>query len=202
MNRSSPQRAGRRRLKDCFGPKAAPSAAEIDDFVSASKTGDLAGLARFAESFGTRYLDVKDAHGDTALTRAARANQIEAVHFLLEKGAKVDGRNSHRGTALMDAAVGGHVDVIKDLLSHGADVTLKSYAHMTAHWYAAVNKHTEAAALIADAPRQRQEAAVRVTAETVGSLTEGSQQAITVAKPLRFTGRPASFSRISAASWF
>jgi ankyrin repeat protein len=164
----------------------APSAQDIDRFVAAAHDGNVTAVADFVAAFDKRYMDAKNTHGDTALTRAARANQIEVVHLLLEKGAKSDALNSHRGTALMDAAVGGHVEVIKELLAHGADVTKKSYAHKTAQWYAEVNHHAEAATLIADVPRLRAEEVERITTETAGSLTGGIEKPLVVTKPLRF----------------
>lgn len=139
-------------------------------------------VADFVAKFGKRHVDLRNAHGDTALTRAARFNQVAVVRQLLKAGAGVDVRDSHRGTALMDAAVGGYVEVIGELIAHGADVTKKSYAHKTAQWYAEVNHHAQAAQLIADAPRLREEA-VR---QTVDSCTNGLEKPLTVPKPLRF----------------
>jgi ankyrin repeat protein len=168
-------------------PRPAPQ--DIDAFVAAAKDGDVATVAAFAKKFGARHLNAKGSKGDTALTRAARFNQLAVVRRLLASGADPDARDSHRGTPLMDAAVGGHVKVIEELLAHGADVTKKSYAHETAEWYARVNKHEAAAKLIADAPRRRAEEAARLTAATAGSVVEGLNKSITVSRPLKLRRR-------------
>ncbi|TAL34079.1 MAG: ankyrin repeat domain-containing protein [Alphaproteobacteria bacterium] len=155
--------------------------------MTAAKEGDSKLIWTFLKEFGKSRIDSKDSHGDTALTLAARFNQVAVVRMLLEAGAGVDVRDGHRGTALMAAAVPGNIDVIRELLAQGADVTKKSYAHKTALWYAEVNNHPEAAALIADAPRLRAEKAARITAETAGSLTGGLEKPLVVLKPLKLS---------------
>lgn len=166
-----------------------PSPQDLDCFMTAAKEGDSKKVSAFLQKFGKSRIDSRNSHGDTALTLAARFNQAAVVKTLLEAGAGVDVRDSHRGTALMAAAVGGHTEVIKELLAHGADVNKKSYAHKTALWYAGVNNHRQAAALIADAPGQRAEAAARLTRETAGSLTNGLEKPLVVRKPLRLALR-------------
>ena len=166
--------------------KPVPSPQDIGHFTNAAKAGDDGFGARFLKKFGTRHIDTRNTHGDTALTLAARFNQVVVVRRLLEAGAGVDVRDGHRGTALMAASVGGHIDVLQELLDHGADITKKSYAHKTAHWYADVNHHSAAATLIADTPRRHAEKADR----TAQSLTGGIEKPIVVIKPLRFAARP------------
>ncbi len=164
-------------------PRPAPQ--DIDALVAAAKDGDVATVTAFAKKFGARHLNTKSGNGDTALTRAARFNQLAVVRKLLASGADPDARDSHRGAPLMDAAVGGHVKIIEELLSAGADVTKKSYAHETAEWYARVNKHDLAAKLIADAPRRRAEEAAQLTAATARSLVGGLDMPMAVSRPLR-----------------
>jgi len=60
----------------------------------------------------------------TALMRAARDGQSEAVKALLDHNAAPNTRNKDGSTALTLAAYYGHADVVKILLEHGADVNL------------------------------------------------------------------------------
>jgi ankyrin repeat protein len=166
-----------------------PAPQDLECFILAAREGDADAVSVFLKKFGNRVIDSKNTRGDTALTLAARFNRISVVRALLATGAGVDVRDAHRATALMAAAVGGHVEVIKELLARGADVAKKSYAHKTALWYAEVNKHPEAAALIADAPRQRAEAAALFVRETARSLTKGLEKPLGVSKPLRLAPR-------------
>ncbi|MEZ0223465.1 MAG: ankyrin repeat domain-containing protein [Alphaproteobacteria bacterium] len=168
-------------------PGASPQ--DVERFIVAAREGDTNAVSAFLKKFGNRLIDSKNTGGDTALTLAARFNRVSVIRELLAAGAGVDVRDAHRGTALMTAAVDGHVEVIQELLAQGADVTKKSYAHKTALWYAEVNHHLEAAALIADAPRRRAEAAALFVRETAGSLTTGLEKPLVVSKPLRLALR-------------
>ena len=167
------------------GPGAPPQ--DVERFIIAAREGDADAVSAFLKKFGNRGVDSKNTRGDTALTLAARFNHVSVVRALLAAGAGVDVRDAHRGTALMASAVGGHVEVIRELLAQGADVAKKSYAHKTALWYAEVNNHRQAAALIADAPRQRAEAAALFVRETAGSLTTGLEKPLVVRKPLKLS---------------
>lgn len=61
-------------------------------------------------------------NGASALMRAARRGDTEAVRALLAGGAEINRRNGNGGTALMYAAVGGHTEIVDLLIRHGADV--------------------------------------------------------------------------------
>jgi ankyrin repeat protein len=62
---------------------------------------------------------------DEAFTYAARNEQMEAMAFLLQKGADING-DPYRGTALVWAVFTGRADVVEWLLHHGANVNQRS----------------------------------------------------------------------------
>ena len=67
-------------------------------------------------------LDVSQPEGETPLMAVAAAGSVEAVRFLLARGAAIDARESAGGqTALMWASGEGHDDVVRALLEAGAD---------------------------------------------------------------------------------
>ena len=81
----------------------------------------------------SRGLDVdsKDSEGSTPLMLAAACGMIEAVNYLLDKGADPCigdqlGRNS-----LHAASEGGNVAIITKMLSLGLDVNSKDFAGCT-----------------------------------------------------------------------
>jgi uncharacterized protein len=60
--------------------------------------------------------------------KAAEAEAIKVVSYLLDAGAHVDDRDDRGRTALMIAAEGGHAEVASLLLARGADPSLKDKA--------------------------------------------------------------------------
>ena len=64
--------------------------------------------------------------GQTPLVWAALVGQLEAVDWLLQNGAAVNGRTKDGGTPLHAAAFLGRVEVAKLLLEHGADIEAKN----------------------------------------------------------------------------
>jgi ankyrin repeat protein len=62
---------------------------------------------------------------DEALVWAAKNDRTEAMGFLLERGADVNG-DPYRGTALLWAAAKGHVRAAAWLLDHGAEVNRRA----------------------------------------------------------------------------
>jgi ankyrin repeat protein len=71
------------------------------------------------------WLHTKSSIGETALHYLVIENDIEAVKFLIDKGAEVDNRDDWGGTPLMHAAQLGHVDMCLLLMEKGADVNAK-----------------------------------------------------------------------------
>lgn len=79
-----------------------------------------------------RFLDSRDAHGNTALMNAAWKGHTFAAEFLIKSGADKDLQNYYGWTAAMWAAANGHLDTIKMLIKHGVDLTIHTPVNRTA----------------------------------------------------------------------
>ncbi len=102
----------------------AAKAAE-DTIWDAAKNGDLAAIERhLQDEADINGIDL--ASGQTPLVWAALVGQLEAVNWLLQNGAAVNGRTKDGGTPLHAAAFLGRVQVAKLLLQHGADPEAKN----------------------------------------------------------------------------
>src|SRR6185295_5358347 len=65
--------------------------------------------------------------GKTDLMLAARTGSAEAIHALIDAGAKINAKESLRGTtALMWAADEAHPEAVQALIKRGADIAAKS----------------------------------------------------------------------------
>lgn len=91
---------------------------------------------------------------DEAFVYACKNERLEAMAFLLERGADIDG-DPYRGTGLIWAAATGKVDAVRWLLDHGAEVdrrgTFGGPTHgqgVTALHIAAQSGHLEAVRLL------------------------------------------------------
>ena len=102
----------------------AAKAAE-DTIWNAARNGDLAAIERHVQD-GTDINGIDPASGQTPLVWAALVGQLEAVDWLLQNGAAVNGRTKDGGTPLHAAAFLGRVEVAKLLLQHGADLEAKN----------------------------------------------------------------------------
>ena len=80
---------------------------------------------------GGEPVDATDSTGKTALHEAAENGRLEAVQYLLQRGASVDVPNKYKNTALHDAAANGHAAVARELALHGADPRLTNEYGMT-----------------------------------------------------------------------
>ena len=94
--------------------------AEEDSIWSAARNGDLAVVERHLRD-GADVDGMDPAYGLTPLVWAALAGRVEAVDWLLENGAAVNGCARDGGTPLHAAAFLGRVEVARLLLQHGAD---------------------------------------------------------------------------------
>jgi ankyrin repeat protein len=69
-------------------------------------------------------LQARDRFGAMALSRAAKAGDVEIVELFLEHGAPINARNLDGSTALFLAAEAGRHSAVEALIAHGADVNL------------------------------------------------------------------------------
>ena len=94
----------------------------------------------------------KDMLDETHLMIACEEENIDAVSFLLEKGADVNAKqyfqNCQGVTALLKAAAGGYTEIVKILLENGADVYAKTGAGNTALMKARERGHEAVVRLI------------------------------------------------------
>ena len=93
----------------------------------AAREGNVAELRRLrVGEAGGEPVDATDSDGCTALHYAASNGRLEAVQYLLQRGASVDVPDNDKYTALHDAAYNGHAAVARELVLHGADPRLTS----------------------------------------------------------------------------
>ncbi len=71
-------------------------------------------------------INIRNHHGETALSLAAFFGTREQVGFLLDKGASVNTQNSRGDTPLMNAIYRMNEENVEALLKKGADITIKN----------------------------------------------------------------------------
>ena len=80
---------------------------------------------------GGKPVDATGKYGRTALHEAAQNGRLEAVQYLLRRGATVDVPSNSKDTALHIAAYSGHAAVARELALHGADPRLAAKSGLT-----------------------------------------------------------------------
>eukprot|EP01048_Picozoa_sp_COSAG05_P012482 COSAG05_NODE_1251_length_5381_cov_82.840591_4_plen_181_part_00 len=96
-----------------------------DAVETAAREGNVEELRRLrVGEAGGEPVDATNSDGETALHWAAIKGRLEAVQYLLQRGASVDVPNNYKNTALHWAACGGHAAVARELVLHGADPRL------------------------------------------------------------------------------
>jgi len=85
--------------------------------------------------------------GETALHYLVIENRLEAVQYLIARGADVNTRE-HGTTPLMNAAILGLTEMIQLLVSHGAQINARDDLEETALHYAASRDRLETVELL------------------------------------------------------
>ena len=101
-------------------------------------------------------LDIQDKYGRTSLMLASSGDFPDAVHLLLEKGAKPNLIDvDQHFTALMVAAAEGQVAVIHELLNYNADPNMVDVDDDTALNFAKQKNQTEAIKVLTPITKKR-----------------------------------------------
>ena len=108
-------------VDDAGGPRAEAEISARDSVWAAAALGDTAALERHAAE-GASLNDYDPVFGVTPLSWAALHGREDAVEWLLDNGADVEGRNHDGNTALHSAAFLGRSEIARLLLERGADV--------------------------------------------------------------------------------
>ena len=82
-------------------------------------------------------------NNETPIHMAAENNQLEAVKFLIEKGAKVDALTNDHETPLMYAVWNGALETVQALIESGADMSILNSNSETIFHLAAEKNKTE-----------------------------------------------------------
>lgn len=98
-------------------------------------------------------LNLGDANGNTPLMLSAFHGHMDAVRFLLRKGALVDKTNNQHQTALILAAKAGHGDVVTLLLRAKANVSIRDARGWNAETWADKQGYPDVAHIIASGSR-------------------------------------------------
>jgi ankyrin repeat protein len=69
-------------------------------------------------------VDIRDNHGFTPLSEAARGNHASIVQLLLNHGASINTLSNYGCTPLLVACVRNHASIVHLLLDHGADANI------------------------------------------------------------------------------
>jgi ankyrin repeat protein len=126
----------------CLAPgKALHSAApQSDDVYAAVRANDLARLRTLIAS--PADANARDEQGDFPLIYAAGVGSIEAMKFLVDRGADLDAQNAFGSTALMLSAT--DLAKVRLLVERGANVNLASKQGRTPLFIAAMSDESAA----------------------------------------------------------
>lgn len=115
---------------------------------AAAARGDLATLRRHVE--GNAQLDLRDAHGYTAIHVAARENQVEAVDLLIQHGISPSIQGPLNLQPIHLAAREGHTRMVRHLLDSGVPVNTQDLIGATPLHWAADQNQMDVARLLLD----------------------------------------------------
>jgi ankyrin repeat protein len=115
--------------------------------MEASRNGDME-MVKLLIGKGA-HVNSRNAHG-TPLSSAAAADKIDAIQFLIEKGADLEGKDLGMAwTPLMRAASEGSMKAVKLLLEKGADSGVRDYTGASPASIAMQHNHRDVAELLA-----------------------------------------------------
>ena len=141
---------------------AAPSSLQAQDAQTrlwdAAISGDTVMIGQaLAAGAQIDSLDTRqNANGRRALNWAALGNRVDAIRFLLRRGASIDMTNRTGFTPLHHAAEAGSLEAAEVLLAAGADAARLNVAGMSAADIARAREHPDIAAKIDAARRPAQ----------------------------------------------
>jgi ankyrin repeat protein len=121
----------------CLAPesRARSQTPQRADLYTAVRNNDVAGVKALVGS--TADANAKDQQGDFPLLYAAAVGSVDAMRFLLDKGADVNAQNRFGSTALMLSATDNAK--VRLLVEHGANVNAASKQGRTALFIAAMS---------------------------------------------------------------
>jgi hypothetical protein len=117
-------------------------------------------LARGADINGS------DAHGMTAIMRAAVHGQIRMVRLLLKHGADPNKPRNDKFTPLMLAAFFGHQEIVRILVEHGADTDATTRFGTSAQMWASARTFKDVAHYLEDPHASRRSSKVTTVKDT------------------------------------
>jgi ankyrin repeat protein len=120
-----------------------------DEIHEAAKSGDLAKIKALIEKT-PGLIGAKDETGRTPLHWACRGVHIDAVKYLIERGADVNARDNNGIAPLHSVASKGHLEAARILIDKGANLEHAMSNGETPLHLAAANGRKEVAALLAE----------------------------------------------------
>lgn len=94
--------------------------AKENDMIEGARFGAVGVMERgYIEGLS---VNTRTRNGDPVIIIAAEAGQLDAVRYLIYRGARIEERGAKGRTALSVAATRGDVDIIAALLKAGADI--------------------------------------------------------------------------------
>jgi hypothetical protein len=110
--------------------------------VRTAEAGDRAGVMQQLDA-GVP-VDVRDAHGRTALLAATHANRIDVAQLLISRGANVNAQDDQQDSPFLYAGAEGRLEILRMTLAAGADLASTNRYGGTALIPAAHHGHVEA----------------------------------------------------------
>jgi len=117
------------------GGTARSAAPQSDEVYAAVRSNDLARVKALVGS--SAEANARDEQGESPLLYAAAVGSVDAMKYLLDKGADVNAQNGFGSTALMISAT--DLGKVRLLVEHGADLNRASKQGRTALFIAAMS---------------------------------------------------------------